>query len=269
LAIVGVVLVTDLKLECAPLLGRDVPALAYSAVVAVAAWRGGVGAGLLATGLALLADLYFFAVPYESFAVARPEVAAQCAVAALEGALIALLTGWLSTARRRLKSRLTEAEGLLETALRIGSREELKQRARVLLARERRARLMLRALPDLLLRIRADGLVLDGQAPCGREEALSEVRGRPIGELFPCAAADIVRSVREATVASRPVTLAFVVGSADEAIHLEAKLTRSGDDEAVAIIRELAAPRGTVVTWPGSSPGCGTPASRPTAPSRS
>src|SRR5437763_1258161 len=53
-----------LKLLLVPLISADVPFLFFFAAVMASAVTGGMGPGLLATGLAAICDSYFFTAPF-------------------------------------------------------------------------------------------------------------------------------------------------------------------------------------------------------------
>ncbi|MGH7293376.1 MAG: ATP-binding protein, partial [Polyangiaceae bacterium] len=78
-----------------PELGHDVPVALYLGGVMLAAWYGGAGPGLVATGLSLAAGSYWFAAPYGSFHVERSDDLVRIAFGALEGATISVLVGAL------------------------------------------------------------------------------------------------------------------------------------------------------------------------------
>src|SRR3954468_17852188 len=58
-----------IKLLVIPLVSPDVPFLFFFAAVMASAVLGGLGAGLLATGLAAILDHYFFTPPFGHFAL--------------------------------------------------------------------------------------------------------------------------------------------------------------------------------------------------------
>src|SRR3712207_1556027 len=66
-AVVAIALVLGLKLLVDPVITDQSPFLLFAAAVMVAAWFGGLGPGLLATGLGTVAGDYFFLAPVGSF----------------------------------------------------------------------------------------------------------------------------------------------------------------------------------------------------------
>src|SRR5512133_2996252 len=72
LAAASVGAVLGIKLALVPWLELDTPFLLFFAAVLVAGWYGGIGPGLLASGLATAASAYFFMAPYRDLRVADP-----------------------------------------------------------------------------------------------------------------------------------------------------------------------------------------------------
>jgi PAS domain S-box-containing protein len=95
------------------------PFMVFFAAVVVAAWFGGLGPGLVATGLSTLLSWYFFLTPQYTFELGSFGQGLRLAVFVLEGVVISLLAQALHSARR-------EAE---TTALELG-RSERESRAR-------------------------------------------------------------------------------------------------------------------------------------------
>lgn len=93
-AVVTVAAAVVVKFWVAPLLGADAPFLLFHAAVLFSAWRGGVGPGLLATGLAALAADYFV-VPAVGRLILRddPLHALRLLLFVAEGAFISALSG--------------------------------------------------------------------------------------------------------------------------------------------------------------------------------
>src|SRR5438552_12566085 len=79
------------------------PSMLFFAAVAVSAWHGGLGPGLLATGLSVLALDYFFVPPVYALGVSVPD-GVRLAMFALVCALISML----DEAWRRLQEALQE-----------------------------------------------------------------------------------------------------------------------------------------------------------------
>jgi PAS domain S-box-containing protein len=85
------------------------PFLVFFAAVMVAAWFGGLGPGLLATGLSALLSWYFFlALPY-SFDIESFGQGLQLAVFVVEGVIISLLAQALHSSRREAQAKAFES----------------------------------------------------------------------------------------------------------------------------------------------------------------
>jgi PAS domain S-box-containing protein len=91
-----------------PLTVQDTPFLLILGAIMVAAWYGGLGPGLLATGLSALATDYFFLNPKVSFTAFGPELL-DLGAFVLEGVLVCVLTSSLRTARDRAEHSTLEA----------------------------------------------------------------------------------------------------------------------------------------------------------------
>jgi PAS domain S-box-containing protein len=103
---VGVALLVKLLLD--PLTVQDTPFLLVFGAIMVSAWYGGLGPGLMATGLSVLATDYFFLYPkgaLSGFSVEGIDVA----VFMLEGVLVSVLTSSLRSARDRARRSTLEA----------------------------------------------------------------------------------------------------------------------------------------------------------------
>src|SRR5215210_1153541 len=86
------------------------PFMAFYAAVVFSAWFGGLGPGLLATGLSALLSWYFFLFPQYSFAIGSLGQGLRLVVFALEGALVSLLVEALRSARHRAEVSALEAQ---------------------------------------------------------------------------------------------------------------------------------------------------------------
>jgi K+-sensing histidine kinase KdpD len=86
------------------------PFLPFLAAVVVSAWYGGLGPGLLATGIGVLASSYIFLVPTSSLQIASLNAAVQVAVFALVAFLISSLNANLRAAHRRAEAARSDAE---------------------------------------------------------------------------------------------------------------------------------------------------------------
>ncbi|HEV2445930.1 MAG TPA: PAS domain S-box protein, partial [Candidatus Sulfopaludibacter sp.] len=98
LAIAAVLVAVGVRILLAPLLTTHAPLLLLTLSVMVAARFGGVGPGLLATGLSLVIGTYFFIAPYYSFRIANPADAVYLLLFLVVGVAISLLNGQLRRA---------------------------------------------------------------------------------------------------------------------------------------------------------------------------
>ena len=103
---VGVALLVKLLLD--PLTVQDTPFLLVFGAIIVSAWYGGLGPGLMATGISVLATDYFFLYPRGSFSGFGVE-GIDVAVFLLEGVLVSVLTSSLRSARDRARRSTLEA----------------------------------------------------------------------------------------------------------------------------------------------------------------
>src|ERR671910_2514662 len=109
---VGIALLVKLLLD--PLTVQDTPFLLVFGAIIVGAWYGGLGPGLMATGLSVLATDYFFLYPrgtLTGFSVEGIDVA----VFLLEGVLVSVLTSSLRSARDRAQRSTLEARSHQES----------------------------------------------------------------------------------------------------------------------------------------------------------
>jgi len=127
-AVAAVAAALGVRLVLQPFIVADVPFLVFFAAVMVSAAWGGLGPGVLATGLSCLAADYFFLEPkYEVFSGTLAQNL-PLALFAVEGALVSGLAEWLRIALRRSEEdgdRLRE-----EMARRQRSEEELDRHRR-------------------------------------------------------------------------------------------------------------------------------------------
>jgi K+-sensing histidine kinase KdpD/ActR/RegA family two-component response regulator len=96
-----------------PLLGNRWPLAVFSAAVAAAAWSGGSGPGLLATGLAALLGDYFFLSPRYALRIAEPADIVALALFILTGVLISMSMRRLGWQARSERDARAETERLL------------------------------------------------------------------------------------------------------------------------------------------------------------
>jgi PAS domain S-box-containing protein len=109
------------------------PFLVFFAAVVVAAWFGGFGPGLVATGLSVLLSWYFFLSPQYSLDLGSFGQGLRLVVFVLEGVVISWLVGAMHATRREAEERAQEIGGS-ELELRARARQqeavaELGQRA--------------------------------------------------------------------------------------------------------------------------------------------
>src|SRR5258707_10315179 len=100
-AVALVALALVLKLLLAPQFGAATPFLLFYSSIFFSAWFGGLGPGLLATGLAALVVNYFFLFPYNTFRISELSTLSRMAVFTLEGALISVSISALQAFRQR------------------------------------------------------------------------------------------------------------------------------------------------------------------------
>jgi PAS domain S-box-containing protein len=100
LAILVLAVAVLVRLPFQPLLGETTPFLFFFPAIMAAAWYGGLGPGLLATGLSAVAANYFFMAPTFSFRVPNLASAVQIGLFSGIGVFITLLNERLHRARR-------------------------------------------------------------------------------------------------------------------------------------------------------------------------
>jgi K+-sensing histidine kinase KdpD len=135
-AAVAVMLALLFQILLIPLFGarpNASPFMAFFAAVMVAAWFGGLGPGLLATGLSVLLSWYFFLSPRYSFDLEGFGQGLRLIVFVVEGAIIGLLAESMHSSRREAETRAREF-GTSELVVRARARQqaavaELGQRA--------------------------------------------------------------------------------------------------------------------------------------------
>jgi PAS domain S-box-containing protein len=131
-AVLAVALAVLARLPFQPLLGETTPFLFFFPAIMVAAWYGGLGPGLLATGLSGLVANYLFMPPYFSFAVPHLSSAVQLGVFASVGVIISLLNERLRQAGHRAESAALESGRRAEDVRRVqGEARESEGRFRI------------------------------------------------------------------------------------------------------------------------------------------
>jgi PAS domain S-box-containing protein len=108
-AILALVLAVLVRLPFQPLLGDTTPFLFFFPAIIAAAWYGGLGPGLLVTGLSAVAANYFFMAPRFSFGVPNLASAVQISMFGGIGVFITLLMERLHQARRSAEATALES----------------------------------------------------------------------------------------------------------------------------------------------------------------
>jgi two-component system CheB/CheR fusion protein len=109
-AVVATVVVVLLRFGLSGLLGKDSPLLPFLMAITIAAWFGGLGPGLLATGISAVAGAYFFEPAY-TFGIEQVSDRVRIALFLFEGALISAVCEALHRARGRAEGSRQEALG--------------------------------------------------------------------------------------------------------------------------------------------------------------
>ncbi len=84
-----------------PFIGLAGPFLLFAPAIMLSAWYGGLGPGLLATGVSCLLANYFLIAPINSFLIADPSNLVRLGLFALIGIQISILSGALLAAKQR------------------------------------------------------------------------------------------------------------------------------------------------------------------------
>jgi PAS domain S-box-containing protein len=119
---------------------------------------------------------------------------------------------------------------------------ELKKVERALRSSERRSKALLDAIPDLMYRMRLDGLLLDfkaslGYVPVGR---VPHESGRNLREILPPdVAASILEKARHAIESGQVVELEYSLHLPAGNVDFDVRIVRSGSDEALVIERDV------------------------------
>ncbi|HEX5915608.1 MAG TPA: DUF4118 domain-containing protein, partial [Rubrobacter sp.] len=170
-AALAVVVALLIKLLLDPLTVQDTPFLLVFGAIIVSAWYGGLGPGLMATGISILATDYFFLYPRGSFSGFSVE-GIDVAVFLLEGALVSVLTSSLRSARDRARRSTLEAR----------SHEESLRES------EERFRLMVEGVKDYaIFMLDPGGCVTTWNDGAGRIEGYGEeeILGRHFSCFYP------------------------------------------------------------------------------------
>jgi PAS domain S-box-containing protein len=166
---VGAALLVKVLLD--PLTAQETPFLLVFGAIMVSAWYGGLGPGLLATGLSALATDYFFLSPQGSFSLFGTEII-DLSVLVLEGVLVSVLTSSLRSARHRAERSTIEARR---------HEESLRES-------EERFRLMVEGVKDYaIFMLDSGGCVTTWNDGAGRIEGYeeAEILGRHYAVFYP------------------------------------------------------------------------------------
>ena len=119
---------------------------------------------------------------------------------------------------------------------------ERKETERAIQASEQRSEAMLAALPDMVFRLRTNGIILDFRANDEQQLALPAERmiGAHLTDILPLSAAEtILRGAAESThEPGRVVQIEYQL-ELDQSRAFEGRLTASGEAEVVAIVRDV------------------------------
>ncbi len=107
-------------------LGYETPFLAVFTAVLLSAWFGGLGPGLVTTGVSALGIAYFFLSPVNSLRVESLRTLVQLAVFLAEGTAISLIVAALENQRRNLGEMRLKAEVLRDVSRQIGDKARLR-----------------------------------------------------------------------------------------------------------------------------------------------
>jgi PAS domain S-box-containing protein len=112
--------------------------------------------------------------------------------------------------------------------------------------REASHRVLLRAIPDLMFRVRSDGTVLDCQMKRGDEasQAFGASVGRTLREVWPGSVVEkMMECVRKTLCDGAPQQFGFQYPESNPSQHYEARVVPSGEAEVLVIIRDFTAQR--------------------------
>ena len=123
---IGLTLVIKLALKEHLEIGeeREAPFMLSLAAVMVSGWYGGLGPGLLATGIAAVIGDYFFMAPYHELGLVTSAQKIRAVIFIIEGAVVSFLCQTLNSARRRAEQNEAEARNLQKELLEITDTEQ-------------------------------------------------------------------------------------------------------------------------------------------------
>ncbi|MBD1909362.1 MULTISPECIES: PAS domain S-box protein [unclassified Leptolyngbya] len=164
-AVLASLLALIIRFLLVPVLGYEAPLLVFIMPVMFAAWYGGLGPGLFATGLSALVGTYFFVQPLFTLGVTGIENGVRIAIFLTEGVMISYLNQALITSKERTE----------RTALALQESEE-------------NYRLLVESVQDYaIFMLDTDGKITTWNAGAERVSGYStfEVVGRHFSLLFP------------------------------------------------------------------------------------
>ncbi|HEU0008242.1 MAG TPA: PAS domain S-box protein [Verrucomicrobiae bacterium] len=118
--------------------------------------------------------------------------------------------------------------------------------AELLSDREASHRMLLRAIPDLMFRVRSDGTILDWQMRKGDEasQAFGASVGRTLREVWPTSVVEkMTECVRKTLCGGAPQQFGFQYPESNPCQHYEARVVPSSAAEVLVIIRDFTAQR--------------------------
>lgn len=113
-----------LDAEGSPGVEREAPFMLSLAAVMVAGWYGGLGPGLVATGLTAAIGDFFFMRPFHSFGLITTAQKIRVGLFVIEGVVVSVLCETLNAARRRAELNEIEARNLQKELLEITDSEQ-------------------------------------------------------------------------------------------------------------------------------------------------
>ncbi len=214
-AVLAVAAASLLRLSLDPILADNSPYLIFLPAVAAAAWYGGLGPGLVATGLGAIGALALVVAPLSSI---RPETRADW-LALILFLIFGVFVSALTEKLRRTKRRALEAE-----------------------ASERRQRLLsqqtLAGIGDAVLSTDASGRVefMNAIAEQLTGWTLDDARGRPVRQVFQIANEHTGASVDDPI--TRVLREGVIVGLANHTVLIKRDGSRIPIDDSGAPIRD-------------------------------
>jgi PAS domain S-box-containing protein len=115
-AVAVVLLTLAAKGPIEQLVGPGPPLIFFVPAVTLSAWQGGLGPGLLATGLAVTICALNFFPPIGSLMVSNPNDVARLTAFVFEGVLTSVLMEWLHRARRQAEQSRGEADSFRDVS---------------------------------------------------------------------------------------------------------------------------------------------------------